>query len=328
MNDTDWWFLDLAIVIATTGALAFGLDAGTTGAFRVLLAIPLVLFLPGYALVALLFPDEPSGEYRPFDDEKTGLQNPLAGGGLESIERFVLSIVTSVALVAAITLVSSATPRGIVLETVLWGIALFTVVFALLAIVARYRFPPEQRYVPSPAMGSLFFVRRRPDPYGSADPRPFNVAIVVGILLLIASTGFALANPSDGETFTEFYVETDEVTGEVDTIYETTYAVGEPHELPVTIANEEGREVTYTTVALLQEVGYNGDDVTVHREEVLATESATVSSGETHRQSLEVTPTTTGDDLRLLVLLYEGDPPEEPTEENAYRVIRLPIEVS
>lgn len=329
MSNTDWWFLDLALVVAVTGALAFGLFAGISGPFRVLLAIPFVLVLPGYALVSLLFPDETSGEYRPFDDEKTGLQSALlVEGGLESIERLILSIVMSVALVSAITLISSATPRGIVLETVLWGIALTTAVLALLAIVARYRCPRERRYVPSVTVESFFFVRRRPDPYGSTDPRPFNVAIVVGLLLLVASTGFALANPPVGDGFTEFYVETDDVSGDVDTIYETTYTVGDTGELPVTIANEEGRELSYTTVVLLQEVRYDGDDVTVDDEERLTTDTVTVSSGETETQTLEVTPTTTGEDLRLLVLLYEGEPPDQPGEDDAYRVIRLPIDVT
>ncbi len=34
-----------------------------------------------------------------------------------------------------------------------------------------------------------------------------------------------------------------------------------------------------------------------------------------------------GDDLRLTLLLYNGEPPAEPTADNAYRVARLPIEV-
>lgn len=329
MSDTDWWFLDLAVVVVAAGGLAFGLFAGLTGVTRVLVAIPFVLFLPGYALVSLLFPDDTTGEYRPFDDEKTGIRNPLlVEGGLESIERFVLSIVASVALVPAIALLSTATPGGLVAETVLWGIAVLTAALALVAVVTRYRCPPERRYSPTPSAGALFFVRRRPNPYGSPNARPFNVAIVVGLLLLVASAGFALATPPDGDEYTEFYVETDNVTGDAETIYDATYAVDEPQALPITIANEEGRETTYTTVVVLQEVSHDGDDVTVHEEDVLATDSVAVANGETHRQSLEVTPTMAGNDLRLLVLLYRGEPPESPSEETAYRALRLPIEVS
>lgn len=41
----------------------------------------------------------------------------------------------------------------------------------------------------------------------------------------------------------------------------------------------------------------------------------------------EITPTMTGENLRLTYLLYKGDPPEEPTKENSYRDLHLWITV-
>ena len=328
MSDTNWWFFDLAAVIAVTGVLTFGIISGMEGAVRTVLAIPLVLVLPGYALVSALFPDKPNDDYQSFDTKKTGLGSPLlVSGGLEAIERAILSIVFSVALVPAITLFAAVTPGGVTLEPILIGLSMLTVMLALLAIGTRYRCPADRRFVPSVASISPFFTRDRPSPYDRVNNRPYNVAIAVGLVLLLASSGFALANPPQHDGFTELSVETKNVTGEIDTMYDSTYTAGASQELTVTITNQEHETRRYTTVVLLQRVSSEGDSVTVHESTALDKEAVTVADGESTRQPLEITPTMQGSDLRLAVLLYEGDPPAEPTADNAYRVVRLPIEV-
>ncbi|MFA9415099.1 DUF1616 domain-containing protein [Natrinema sp. HArc-T2] len=329
MSDTNWWFFDLAAGIAVTGALTFGIVSGITGIGRIVLTIPLVLFLPGYALVSALFPDKPNDDYQSFDDEKTGLGNPLlVSGGLEAIERAVLSVVFSVALVPAITLFATVTPGGVTLEPVLLGLAVLTVILASLAIGSRYRCPADRRFVPTLSSTTPFFTRSQLSPYDRVNCRPYNIAIAGGLVLLLASGGFALANPPQHDGFTELSVETESVTGDIDTMYESTYPAGESRELGVTITNQEHEEHRYTTVVLLQRVRYEGDDVTVHESTELDRTTATVADGESTRQSLEITPTMRGDDLQLTVLLYDGDPPAEPTVDNAYRVARLPIGVA
>lgn len=326
MSDNSWWFVDLAIVIALCGTVTFAVFSVATGVLQIVLALPLLLFFPGYAAVSLLFPDEPADEYQSFDEGKTGLGNPLlVTGGLEQVERFALSVVFSVAIVPAIALLASATPRGLTGETVLSGIAVCTVVLTVLAILARARCPPETRFtvsVPVP-----FFSRNGPDAYGP-NTTLYNVAIVVAVVALVASAGFALANPPQGETYTEFEVETEEVSGDSETIYESSYTAGESAELSTGITNEEGEEMQYTTVLLLERVSYDEDgDVTVEESTELEREAATVPDGETHDQEIEFTPTMEGEDLRLQVLLYVDQPPAEPTGDEAYRTIDLPVEV-
>lgn len=325
-DDNSWWFFDLAVVIVLTGAATFGIFVGVDGVARIVLALPLLLVLPGYAAVSFLFPDEPTDEYNSFDEEKTGLGNPLlVTGGLEPVERFVMSIVFTVAIVPAIALFASATPGGIVPETVLSGIAICTVVLAILAIVARYRCPPENRFTPS--IPSPLYSRSGPEAYG-ANTAPFNVMIVLAIGLLLASAGFALANPPQHDGYTEFAIDTDEIDGDTETVYEASYSAGETATLETTITNQEHEEAQYTTVVLLERVSYGDDgDATVEESEELTREGATVPDGETHTQELEFTPTMQGDDLRLTLALYDGEPPVEPTGEDAYRTVTLPIEV-
>ncbi|WP_090617236.1 DUF1616 domain-containing protein [Natrinema salaciae] len=328
MSDNNWWFFDQALVIAVTGALTFGIISGVDGYGRILLTIPLVLFLPGYALVSAVFPDEPNDDYRSFDHEKTGLGNPrLVTGGLEAVERVVLSIIFSVALVSTVTLFASATPRGVTVIPVLSGLAVLTVLLSLIAIGTRYRCLPERRFAPSLSSLSPFFARSQPSDFGRTNRQPYNVAIALGLLLLLASGGFAIANPPEHDGFTELSVETENVSGEIDTIYDSTFTAGEPQELQVTIENREHEERTYTTVVMLQQVRYDGDEATVNQSTELDRNTATVADGETSQQTLEIVPPMAGDDLRLAVLLYNGEPPSEPTAENAYRSLHLPIEV-
>ncbi|WP_339104324.1 DUF1616 domain-containing protein [Haloterrigena salinisoli] len=331
MSDSQWWFLDLAAVIAFTGGLTFGIVSGIDGVIRTAIALPIVLCLPGYAFVSILFPSESADEYQPFDRQKTGLETPrLVTGGLESIERFVLSVVFSIALVPTVALFASVTPRGITAETVLLGLASLTVVLSLIAIVARYRCPSERRFSPSVSAGSLFFSRERPRAYERLDPRPYNLAIAVGLVVLLASAGFAAINPPQGDGFTELSVETENVTNvtdETETLYNSTYTAGQAEDLQVTITNQEHAERDYTTVVLLERTEGDGDNVTVAERDELARASVTIADGEAREQTLEITPTMTGDDLRLTVLLYEGEPPSEPTSENAYRTMHLPVVV-
>ncbi|MCU4752494.1 DUF1616 domain-containing protein [Halobacteria archaeon AArc-curdl1] len=328
MSDTNWWFFDQAVVIAATGLLTFGIFSGITGVIRIGLAIPLVLFLPGYALVSALFPDKPNDPYHPFDEHKTGLGNPLlVSGGLQPIERFILSSVFSVFLVPVIALIPAATPGGLTLETVLSGISIVTVVFAVIAIISRYRCQPERRYVPSFSFAPLFF-RSRPTLFNASSYRPYNIAIVLSLFLVVASVGFAVTNPPQPDGYTEFSIETDDVTGDLETMYESAYTSGETETLNTSITNHEHDQQTYTTVLLIQQVSYEDGDVTVHETDELDRQTTTVADGETQQQTLEVTPTMQDDDIRLTVLLYDGDPPDDPAVDNAYRVITLPIEVS
>ncbi|WP_265110950.1 DUF1616 domain-containing protein [Halosolutus halophilus] len=328
MSDSNWWFSDQAIVIAITGALTYGIFSGIGGVARIALAIPLVLFLPGYALVSALFPDRPTDDYQSFDEEKTGLGNPLlVDGGLEAVERFVLSVAFSVALVPAITLFASVTPGVLSVEPVLSGLSVLTIVLALIAIGSRYRCAPDRRYVPSLSAAPLFFTRTRPSLYSGPNHRPYNAAIVVGLILLLASAGFAVANPPQHDGFTEFAIETENVTGETETMYESNYTAGETQELTATITNREHEERSYTTVVLLQRVSYDDGNATVHETAELDRKSVTVPDGATHEQTLNVTPTMREGELRLTLLLYDGEPSSEPAADDAYRVIRLPIEV-
>ena len=119
---------DLALAIALTLAciLFVMVPPLNETPVRVLLGLLLVLFLPGYSLIAALFPRR--------DD-------------LDSIERIALSFGLSIAVVPLIGLALNYTPFGIRLVPVLAGLSVFTILLAVAAGVRRLRLPEGGRFV-------------------------------------------------------------------------------------------------------------------------------------------------------------------------------------
>ena len=93
---------------------------------RIILGLPLVLFLPGYSLIAALFPRK--------DD-------------LDAIERVALSFGLSIAISPLLGLALNYTPFGIRLSPILIVLSVFTISLALGAYARRCRLPEEDRFV-------------------------------------------------------------------------------------------------------------------------------------------------------------------------------------
>jgi len=93
---------------------------------RIILGLPLVLFLPGYTLIATLFPRK--------DD-------------LDGIERVALSFGLSIAISPLLGLALNYTPFGIRLTPILTVLSVFTISLAIGAYVRRSRIPEGCRFV-------------------------------------------------------------------------------------------------------------------------------------------------------------------------------------
>lgn len=96
------------------------------------------------------------------------------------------------------------------------------------------------------------------------------------------------------------------------------------------IENREGRTVDYTAVVQLQRVKTSdgGDDVRVTGADTLDTFEKTLAPSEQYNHTHEIAPTAAGDDLRIVYLLYTGDPPANPTVQNADYTLEMPVNVS
>lgn len=311
-----------AMVVLTVLTIAVATLPGVRETpLRIGFGLAFVLFLPGYALVAALFPEAS----HPADENE---EMPTANEGIDGIERVALSFGLSIAVVPLVGLVLNFTPWGIRLGPILVSVGGLTIGLAAIAAARRWELPPEDRFsVPyhewaAAARAELLKPETRTD-------AALNVVLVLALLLAMSSVAYAVAVPQQGESFSEFYLLTEDEDGElVADNYPTEFVRGEPQELIVGIGNQEHEANDYTVVVQLQRVDRADDEVTVRETEELDRFETGLEHDETWHHEHEVAPETTDEELRLMYLLYRGDVPATPTEDDAYRTVHLWISVS
>ncbi|RLM95912.1 DUF1616 domain-containing protein [Haloarcula sp. Atlit-7R] len=311
----------IGVVILTNLAALLPVVSDTP--VRIGAGLVFVLFIPGYAFIAALFPEAGSG---PTADEENGT-NPQADG-IDGIERTALSFGLSIALVPLVGLVLNFTPWGIRLLPILVSLSGLTLVLTAVAAVRRWALPADERFrVPyrtwlSAGRDELFSPASRTDAV-------LNVLLVLSILLAAASVGYAITVPKDGERFSEFYLLTEDEDGElVADGYPTEFRQGEGRSLIVGIGNQEHERTEYTVVAELQRVERVGNETQVRERSELRRFQPTLGHNETWQRQHEVTPGMTGDRLRLQYLLYRGSPPATVDQSTAYREVHLWVNVT
>ena len=306
---------------------------------RVVVGLPFVLFVPGYAFVAALFPEAGSGPGNGDVDQRddsdgdasdsdAGVTTPTGDAGIDGIERVALSFGTSIAIVPLVGLVLNFTPWGIRLVPILVAVGGVTVVAAYVGARRRQALPPEDRFhVPyrrwlDGARAELL------EPDTRAD-LALNVLLVVSVLLAVGSVGYAVAVPKQGEAFTELYLLTENETGElVADGYPTDFVAGSPQSLVVGVGNHEHETVSYSVVVEIQDVRVANNSTTVLDSTELRRFSPTLDDNETWHRRHELAPEMTGERLRLTYLLYRGDPPDDPSIDTAYREVHLWVNVT
>lgn len=306
---------------------------------RVVVGLAFVLFVPGYAFVAALFPEAgspPSGdatesgaEMPPEASPKTDVQ-AASDRGIDGIERIALSFGLSIAIVPLIGLALNFTPFGIRLLPILVSVSGFTVIATALAGHRRLALPESDRFR-VPYWRWLADGRRELLEPASRLDAFLNVALVLALLLATSSVVYAVAVPPQGEQFTEFYLLTEDDDGElVADGYPATLTPGEEATLHVGLDNNEHESVSYTTVVQLERVEGDGNETRVTDRVEVDRWTSTLSHNETRiaPRTISVTNQLTGENLRLTFLLYRDNVPSTPTRETAYRELHLWVTVA
>ncbi|MGQ4557344.1 DUF1616 domain-containing protein [Halobellus sp. GM3] len=322
---------DLTAVLSVTllTVLSVLLPVVNETPLRVLVGLPFILFIPGYAFIAALFPE--AGSSPKGRENSGGAESPAdthRESGIDGIERVALSFGLSIAIVPLIGLVLNFTPWGIRLVPILTTLTAFTVIATIVAAQQRWELPSDERFaVPyrrwvSDARTELL------EPETNAD-FALNLLLVASILLATASVGYAVAVPRQGESFSEFYLLTENETGDhVADDYPTEFTAGNSQSLVVGIGNHEHQPVTYTVIAEIQRVDIvNNSTVIREYQQVRRFQTRIEANGTWHRNhtvSLELT----GERLRLQYLLYRGEPQTPLNRSAAYREVHLWINVS
>jgi len=189
----------------------------------VVFAFPVVLFIPGYCLIAALFPK----------NDDIGLS-----------ERIALSIGLSIAIISLIGFGLNFTPWGIRLDSIVISVSLLTWVLVLVAHYRRALLPFEERFrVPFSAIADRIRQEFLPQPGEKRVDRLLTVILVLVILIAITTTIYVIASPKESEHFSEFFI-----LGEkhMATDYPDLIITGQNYPMFVGIGNHEYRNMAYT----------------------------------------------------------------------------------
>ena len=315
--------LDLVVVIAVTilvNAVVF-VPGVRSSPLRVPLGFSFVFFVPGYVLIATLFP-ESEGSISEADSAR-----PLLTGSrrtIDGLERVVLSFGASVAIVPGLALLLNYTPWGIRPVSVLVTSTVVTLVLTITAIVRRQRLSEAERFR-IPVRRWLAAFRNRA--FGSNDRAEtvLTALLVASVLVAAGSVAYAVATPADGERFSEVYLSSENEDGELSADeYPTEFDAGESRELVVGIENNEHETTEYTVVAVEQTVESDGGEFAVTDQRELTRFETRLEHGETWEREHDIEPTLAGENVRIVWLVYlGGDVPDEPSTENAAYHVHL-----
>jgi uncharacterized membrane protein len=211
--DSRWLALRFAASTPWHEVISLG-SSGLAQYLRVILGLPLILFFPGYVLMAAIFPRK--GEFR-------------------GIERMAFSFGLSIVVTPLIGFGLNFTPWGIKLAPILISLIAFIILFSALALYQRRKLPAEDVYVPGfdyelPVIKEM-----------SRLDKALSVLLVLAILSTFGMIGYVRAFPKV-EQFTEFYIlGPDGKMGG----YPTALTVGRQAQVTVVVVNHEQAAVNY-----------------------------------------------------------------------------------
>ncbi len=337
-----WFPADLAMVTVFLALvnLAVFVPGIRETPLRIPLGVVFFLFVPGYALVAALFPAAGGGETRSVRGHGPAARFLASSPRIDGIERITLSIGLSIVVVPFVGLVANFSPWGLRLIPVMVGTSAFVLLMLVTAAIRRQAIPREERF----QLPYRHWVRGiREGLFEPGNRLDVAVTIMLGASLVAAllTIGVVVMSPPPGEEFTRFYVLSEaEDDAPVAAEYPTELVVGQTEELLIGVENREHRPVNYTIIVKLQIVDIEADpdtdatDVTPVQSTELGRLELSLGHNETVHQSVEFrtdNETFSGDQRRLELLLYadhDREVPDQPSSRSAYRDLHLWVDVA
>ncbi|ODV48884.1 putative membrane protein [Methanohalophilus euhalobius] len=238
-------------------------------AIRTVLGLPMVLFLPGYALIAALFPKN--------DD-------------LDGIERVALSFGLSIAVVPLIGLGLNYTPWGIRLLPILISLSIFTIGMCIIAVVRRSNLVEEEAfYVPLRQSYESLQDEFHSESQSRLD-KALTLILVISILASVVTLIYVVVTPKQGEQFTEFYILG---PGGMADDYPVNYTLGDSGKVIIGVVNHEYEDVNYTI------------DIQLENQSLQTIQEVNLEHNQTWEQPVTITPPFQGTDMKLQFLLYK-----------------------
>jgi uncharacterized membrane protein len=184
---------------------------------RIILGVPFTIFIPGYILLSTLFPQK-----------KTDT-------GLDLLERVILSVGLSLAIVSLIGLGLNYTHYGIRIEPYLISILIYVLIFGFIGIFRWYKVNSTEKFVISLNLD-----------LGKSKSRInfiLNILLIIVIITTLIFLLYALEQPENKEKFTSFYILGE---GEDAIDYPRTITIAQDSSFNIGLTNHESETIDYT----------------------------------------------------------------------------------
>ena len=279
MNKNFMSKVDLALTILLTllFIIFISVPSLNESPVRIFLGLSLVLFLPGYSLTAMLFPES--------DD-------------LDLIERVVLSLGLSIAIVPLLGLVLNYTKFGIRLVPILIVLSTITISFSIVSLYRRMKLPIDERFrIPFESLLKINLGQNVLD-------KVLSIILIASIIGVSATLAYVVVTPKTGESFTEFYLL--DLNG-LAYDYPTELMIEDEGELIIGIVNHEYENITYRL-----KVKFNGS--------LIYEDSVFLIDKETWETPFTLQAIEKGENQKLEFLLYK--------DKEVYRTLHLWVNVT
>ncbi|CEG12566.1 conserved membrane hypothetical protein [groundwater metagenome] len=263
---------------------------------RIVFAWTLILFLPGYVLIAFLFPEKKD---------------------MDLIERVALSVGLSAAITPILGLILNFTPFGIRLIPIIIILSSFIVILTILTYLKLKNIPEAECYNENFCLSNIYSKI-----YSSAKflenptDKALFILLIVSVAFCIFTLIFVVSVPKEGEKFTEFYILNTDGNANW---YPVNLTASENFTINVNIVCHEhpAKSIIYKL-----KIKWNESDEILYERFILLRDNETFSENFTFTANIKnTTQDIAKDNKKLEFLLYKDDNSE------IYRKLHLWIDV-
>jgi len=281
---------------------------------RTLFVFIFIAFLPGYAAVATLFPEN-------------GAVDDNSAAGIKPLARIALSLALSVGITPAVGVVLSYTPYRINLYTIIVALDLTILSLTVTAVgrrwqTAKYRrfVVPYRKWINDIQTGVASLTDNQ------LQDQILNILLIVSLVMLSISVAYSVAAPTPGERYTEFYLLVPSESNQQPIAdYPADIPQGSNQSFLINVKNKERTRTQYTLIVKKQDIMLTYGEKTTSGEDTIMRSETEVQHSETWSQEYELNPNKTGKQ-RLVFLLFRGK--VTSGQADPYRRIQLEFTVS
>ncbi len=275
----------LFLVIIVSTALALIILFFPDNVSRIILGLPFVLLFPGYALISTLFPARKSSS---------------------EIVRLALSFGLSLAVVSITGLILNYT-LGLTLNTILYTLAGFVLLFSIIAISRQRSLPEAEKYYFT--LGFAWFARQ------SVFERVLSFILVLVACGTIGTLIYTMVVPKTGSAYTEFYVLNSQG---VAADYPYGISSGDTESVILVVINHENRTVDYRIEVQIDNDPDDGiDPITLD-----TIDNINLENEEKYEIPASFTPQSIGEGQKVYFILFKDG------ETQSYLELNLTINVN